>query len=125
MGKIYSDFAPAESAYEMMQNVTMKEVRDGYVIVTADTRVVGDDSLEEKADIVLTIPVENLLMLVSNKSHLPCAGLCGQRRRTVGNQHSTGCSAPDDCAHRQPICRRRTSSEVVAYVLRVKRSLGL
>ena len=31
MGKIYADFAPAESAYEMMQNLTMKEVRDGYV----------------------------------------------------------------------------------------------
>ena len=25
MGKIYTDFAPAESAYEMMQNLTMKE----------------------------------------------------------------------------------------------------
>ena len=83
MGKIYSDFAPAESAYEMMQNVTMKEVRDEYVNVTADARVVGDDSLEEKADIVLTIPVENLLMLVSNKSHLPYAGLCGQGQQPL------------------------------------------
>ena len=45
MSKIYKDFAPAESAYEMMQNVTMKAVRDGYVNVTATTRVVGEDSL--------------------------------------------------------------------------------
>ena len=32
MGKIYTDFAPAESAYEMMQNLTMKQTRDGYVL---------------------------------------------------------------------------------------------
>ena len=61
----------------MMHNVTMKEVRDGYVNVNAATRVIGEDSLEDKADLVLTIPVENLLMLVSNKTHLPFAGLTG------------------------------------------------
>ena len=71
MSKIYSDFAPAESAYEMMQNITMKEIRDGYVIVNAESRVIGDDPLEDKADVILTIPVENLLMLVPNKTHLP------------------------------------------------------
>ena len=77
MSKIYSDFAPAESAYEMMQNLTMKQIRDGYVLVSAETRVIGEDSLEEKADVVLTIPVENLLVLVPNQIHLPFAGLTG------------------------------------------------
>ena len=55
----------------------MKEIRDGYVIVNAESRVIGDDPLEDKADVVLTIPVENLLMLVPNKIHLPFAGLTG------------------------------------------------
>ena len=77
MGKIYADFAPAESAYEMMQNLTMKEVRDGYALVNTESRVIGDLFLEEKADVVLTIPVENLLMLVPNQIHLPFAGLTG------------------------------------------------
>ena len=70
MSKIHSDFAPAESAYDMLQNVTMKEVRDGYVNVMATSQVVGDNSLEDKADIVLTIPIESLLTLVSNRLHL-------------------------------------------------------
>ena len=77
MSKIYTDFAPAESAYEMMQNLTMKQIRDGYVLVSTETRVIGEDSLEEKADVVLTIPVENLLVLVPNQIHLPFAGLTG------------------------------------------------
>ena len=67
MGKIYTDFAPAESAYEMMQNLTMKKIRDGYVLVNTESRVTGDDILDEKADVVLTIPVENLLTLVPNQ----------------------------------------------------------
>ena len=70
-------FAPAESAYEMMQNLTMKRIRDGYVLVNPESRVIGDDILEEKADVVLTIPVENLLVLVPNQIHLPFAGLTG------------------------------------------------
>ena len=77
MSKIYTDFAPAESAYEMMQNLTMKQIRDGYVLVNTESRVIGDDILEEKADVVLTVPVENLLMLVPNQIHLPFAGLTG------------------------------------------------
>ena len=75
MGKIYADFAPAESAWEMMQDLTMKEIRNGYVLVSKESRVVGDDTLEEKADVVLTIPVENLLMLVPYKTQLPYAGM--------------------------------------------------
>ena len=75
MGKIYPDFAPAESAWEMMQNLTMKEIRNGYALVNNESRVLGDDILEEKADVVLTIPVENLLMLVPYKTHLPFAGM--------------------------------------------------
>ena len=75
MGKIYEDFAPAESAWEMMQNLTMKEIRNGYVLVNSESRVLGDDILEEKADVVLTIPVENLLMLVPYKTHLPFVGM--------------------------------------------------
>ena len=71
MSKICDDFAPAESTYEMLQNVTMKEVRNGYVNVAADARVVGEDSLEDKTDIVLTIPVENLLMLVPTRLTCP------------------------------------------------------
>ena len=77
MGKIYEDFEPAESAYEMMQNLTMKKVRDGYVLVNTESRVIGDFILQEKADVVLTIPVENLLVLVPNQIHLPFAGLTG------------------------------------------------
>ena len=78
MAKIYPDFAPAESAWEMMQDVTMKEIRDGYALVNHESRVLGDnDILEEKADVVLTIPVENLLMLVPYKDHLPFAGMAG------------------------------------------------
>ena len=75
MGKIYADFAPAESAWEMMQDLAMKEIRDGYALVSNESRVVGDDMLEEKADVVLTIPVENLLMLVPYKTQLPYAGM--------------------------------------------------
>ena len=75
MGKIYADFAPAESAWEMMQDLTMKEIRNGYVLVSKESRVVGDDTLEDKADVVLTIPVENLLMLVPYKTQLPYAGM--------------------------------------------------
>ena len=78
MAKLYSEFEPAESAWEMMQNVTMKKVRDGYALVTHESRVLGDnDILEEKADVILTIPVENLLMLVPYKDHLPYAGMVG------------------------------------------------
>ena len=84
MGKIYPDFAPAESAYEMMQNLTMKQIRDGYVLVNTESRVIGDDILEEKADVVLTIPVENLLVLVPNQIHLPFAGLCSAPLPLVG-----------------------------------------
>ena len=75
MGKIYADFAPAESAWEMMQNLTMKKIRNGYALVNNESRVLGDDILEEKADVVLTIPVENLLMLVPYKTQLPYAGM--------------------------------------------------
>ena len=80
MGKIYEDFAPAESAWEMMQNLTMKEIRNGYVLVNSDSRVLGDDMLEEKADVVLTIPVENLLMLVPYKTQLPFVGMTSVRK---------------------------------------------
>ena len=75
MGKIYADFAPAESAWEMMQDLTMKEVRNGYVLVNKESRVVGDDTLEDKADVVLTIPVENLLILVPYQTQLPYTGV--------------------------------------------------
>ena len=75
MGKIYADFAPAESAWEMMQDLTMKEIRNGYVLVSKESRVMGDDALEYKADVVLTIPVENLLMLVPYKTQLPYTGM--------------------------------------------------
>ena len=77
MGKIYTEFAPAESAWEMMQDLTMKEIREGYALVNHESRVMGDNILEEKADVVLSIPVENLLMLVPYKTHLPLAGLAG------------------------------------------------
>ena len=75
MGKIYADFAPAESAWEMMQDLTMKEIRNGYVLVSKESRVVGDDALEDKADVVLTVPVENLLMMVPYQTQLPYTGM--------------------------------------------------
>ena len=75
MGKIYADFAPAESAWEMMQDLTMKEIRNGYVLVSKESRVVGDDTLDDKADVVLTIPVENLLRLVPYQTQLSYTGM--------------------------------------------------
>ena len=62
MSKIYDDFAPAESAVEMLEDVAMKEVKDGYIIVTNLTlKVIGDFTLDDKADVVLMMPLEGLL----------------------------------------------------------------
>ena len=52
-----------------------EEIRNGYVLVSKESRVVGDDTLEDKADVVLTIPVENLLMLVPYQTQLPYTGM--------------------------------------------------
>ena len=64
--------------------------RGRYANVTADGRVVGDNSLEDKADVVLSVPVENLLMLVLNKTHLPYAGLDRYGTSAPGGQQGWG-----------------------------------
>ena len=57
LSKIYSDLGKAESAYEMLQDASMKEVEEGHVIVSTRTlRALGDSALEDKADVVLTTP---------------------------------------------------------------------
>ena len=62
----------------MVQNATLKEVEDGYAIVAHEgSRVLGETLLEDKADIVLMIPVESLLILVSHRLHMPYAGFDG------------------------------------------------
>ena len=72
LNKIYSDLGRAESAYEMLQDASMKEVEDGYVIVSTRTlKVLGDDALDDKADVVLTTPVESLLDLVPSRLSMP------------------------------------------------------
>ena len=52
LSKIYDDFAPAESAFEMLKDVTMKEVKGGYVVLSNQTlKVLGDFALDDKADV--------------------------------------------------------------------------
>ena len=68
LSKIYDDFAPAESAHEMLTGVAMKEVKEGYVIMSTQTlKVLGDFTLEDKADVVLMSPVESLLHMVPSR----------------------------------------------------------
>ena len=37
LSKIYDDFGPAESAHEMLKGVTMKEVKNGYILASTQT----------------------------------------------------------------------------------------
>ena len=84
LSKIYDDFGPAESAHEMLKGVSMKEVKDGYIIVSTQTlKVLGDDALEDKADIVWMTPVENLLDMVRSRLSMPYTGLI--REKLKGN----------------------------------------
>ena len=80
LSKIYDDFAPAESAHEMLTGVTMKEVKEGYVLFNTQTlKVLGDFTLEDKADVVLMSPVENLLDMVPARLSMPHTGLQAKR----------------------------------------------
>ena len=80
LSKIYEDFGKAENAYEMLRDASMKEVKGGYVIVSTRTfKVLGEDALEEKADVVLMIPVESLLDMVPPRLSMPCTGLSDVR----------------------------------------------
>ena len=84
LSKIYINLGKAESAYEMLQDVSTKEVEDGYVIVLTKTlRVLGEEALDkkadDKADVVLMTPVESLLDLVPFRLKLPYPGLSDQR----------------------------------------------
>ena len=73
LGKIYSDLGQAESAYDMVQNATMKEVEDGYIIESHDgRRLLNDDTLDDKADLVLMTPVESLLVLLPRHFDVLC-----------------------------------------------------
>ena len=92
LSKIYDDFAPAESAHEMLEGVTMKEVKEGYVLMDTQTlKVLGDITLDDKADVVLMAPVESLLEMVPVRLNMPYSGLqtgrlprkglCGYRRQ--------------------------------------------
>ena len=80
LSKIYDDFGPAESVREMLKDVSMKEVKDGYIIVSTQTlKVLGDDALEGKADVVLMTPVEILLDMVPSRLGMPYMGLSNLR----------------------------------------------
>ena len=80
LSKIYGDFAPAESAHEMLTGATMKEVKEGYVIFNTQTlKVLGDFTLEDKADVVLMTPVETLLDMVPARLSMPYTGLQAKR----------------------------------------------
>ena len=83
LSKIYADFAPAESAHEMLKGVTMKEVKEGYILHDTQTlKVLGDFTLDDKADVVLMTPVESLLAMVPTRLNMPYSGL--QTRRLPG-----------------------------------------
>ena len=72
LSKIYDDFEPAESAWEMLKDVTMKEVKGGYVVLSNQSlKILGDYALDDKADVVLMTPVESLLGMVPVQVSLP------------------------------------------------------
>ena len=58
----------------------MKEVKNGYIIMSSQTlKVLGDNALEDKADIVLMTPVECLLDMVPSRLSMPYTGLSAMR----------------------------------------------
>ena len=80
LNKIYPNLGKAESAHEMLQDANLKEVEEGYVITSSRTlKVLGDDTPEDKADVVLMIPVESLLDLIPSRLSMPYSGLWNQR----------------------------------------------
>ena len=80
LSKIYDDFAPAESAFEMLKDVTMKQVKGGYVVLSNQTlKILGDYTLDDKADVVLMAPVESLLDMVPCRLIMPYSGLATRR----------------------------------------------
>ena len=80
LSKIYDDFEPAESAFEMLKDVTMKEVKGGYVVLSNQSlKILGDYALDDKADVVLMAPVESLLGMVPFQVSLPYTGLQAKR----------------------------------------------
>ena len=80
LSKTYDDFEPAESAYEIMRDVTMKEVHGGYVVMSTQTlKILGDYALDDKADVVLMAPVESLLDMVPFQVNMPYTGLQTKR----------------------------------------------
>ena len=80
LSKIYDDFAPAESAFEMLKDVTMKQVKGGYVVLSNQTlKILGDYALDDKADVVLMAPVESLLDMVPSRLTMPYSGLTTRR----------------------------------------------
>ena len=80
LSKIYDDFEPAESAWEMLKDVTMKEVKGGYVVLSNQSlKILGDYALDDKADVVLMTPVESLLGMVPIHVSLPYTGLQAKR----------------------------------------------
>ena len=55
-------------------------MKDWYVIVSTRTfKVLGEDALEDKADVVLMIPVESLLDMVPPRLSMPYTGLSDLR----------------------------------------------
>ena len=88
LSKIYDDFEPAESAFEMLKDVTMKEVQGGYVVLSNQTlKILGDYALDDKADVVLMAPVESLLDMVPFQVSMPYSGL--QTKRHPGKDSVT------------------------------------
>ena len=76
LSKIYDDFEPAESAWEMLKDVTMKEVKGGFVVLSNQSlKVLGDYALDDKADVAMMTPVESLLGMIPAQVSLPYTGL--------------------------------------------------
>ena len=72
LSKDYSDYSKAESAYDMIQEATLKDVFGGYMICAVNgQRLLSDAALADKADLILMVPVESLQVMVLHHFHMP------------------------------------------------------
>ena len=71
---------------EMLKDVTMKEVKGGYVVLSNQSlKILGDHALDDKADVVLMAPVESLLGMVPIQVSLPYTGMLAKRNPGKGS----------------------------------------
>ena len=78
----------------MLTGVTMKEVKGGYVLYNTQTlKVLGDFTLDDKAEVVLMTPVQALLDVVPARLSMPYAGLQAACQEMEGTQGSSATSS--------------------------------